>query len=94
MKYYLHLGHTTAQKNILEKEALSFFKSIDGTLIEDGKLQSFKGYVRDTIEKLNVQNKRCKPLDVGFWSPAQKDTIYISGIHCLNISLYAVKKQF
>jgi|GEM_PF-2074900 len=53
-------------KNTLEKTALKYFQSIDRKLVEKDEIKDFKKIIIQSIDKINEDNKRCKPMKIYF----------------------------
>lgn len=94
MRYYLHYGHSLVPKNKLDKAIQDYFKSIDGVLIGEGKLNGFKAHLSLKISQLNGEHSRCTPIKIDFWSPDGNKTIKVGGIFCVDIWLYSVNSDF
>jgi hypothetical protein len=94
MRYYLHYGHSNMTKNNLDKAAAGLFKSLDGVLVGEDRIDSFKAGLMLSIDRINNENKRCKSIELGFTTNAGKGVIIITGVHCLNLFLYPVNGDY
>lgn len=90
--YLAILDNDYVAKNNLQKAALLYFKSIDRLLIEKSQLNLFQKSILNSIEMINEENKRCKPLKIYFETgyPLRDDFI-IRDIVIANFSLRSCK---
>jgi len=94
MQYFTHLVRYNMPANKLQREALEVLKCESNYLI-DGDT-GFIERLRRKVERLNVENPRCKPLEVYvFKSGSRNDSIGISlGVYfTVSFTLYRVKGQ-
>jgi len=85
--YYLDFGYSTATKNKLQNEAHDYIKSLKGKLFVVGDFENVKKQIINTIELLNVQNPRCKPLKVHFWDDRLSGALMLSGFHSVQFHI-------
>lgn len=77
--YVAVIDCTYSAKNKLQKEALKYFESIDRKMIEKTDLDNFRRSIQSSIQKINNDNQRCKPMkiyfDSGYTGNSKHDSI-------------------
>ncbi len=93
MKYFCFITHELSLKNNLDKAALDLLKEHNRTIIDGKDIEWFKDEINKSIERLNGQFKRCKPLKPSWWQSDRKAGDWtMNSVGSCTFNLYATKK--
>lgn len=88
------MGHCTKPKNKLESDIIEHFKSLDCTLIEEGKFEEFSIQIGKKMAELNNKHHRCKAVsvyvDLRYGDSGEHR---VAGLYCMNFYVYQVKNN-
>jgi hypothetical protein len=91
--YYCHFGHSTATKNKLKDAFYEYLKTFDGHLFDASDVVKLQKAIIYRSEVLNEEFKRCKPLEISFYTLGDKKAIRISGFYCVSFVIYGAIYQ-
>jgi len=87
--YYFDKGFCTSLKNNLQKEAKTYLESLDKSVICAEDLEEAKKVILDSLEQINKNHPRCKPLKP-YWDNHEKNhTFYLAGFYEVTFHLRA-----
>jgi len=79
--YATDKGYTLSLKNNLERAIDEYLSNeIDRKFIQPENLESFKEQIKNKIQQLNLENKRCKPIIVDFWKYPGRNDYQLEGL--------------
>lgn len=91
--YYLEKGHCNVMKSKLHEAISKYFSSLSGMLIKVDELETVKDIFTVKVKLLNMEFKRCKPVELRFHSYGlnkdQEKTISVHGIDGMSFSMKA-----